>query len=126
LLVSSIPSFAAVEVLDEIVCKVNGDIITRTDLEHDRKMWEENFRQQGLTGARLQEAVKKKMPDLLRDRIDSLLLVAKAKEMDLKVDSELNKQIAEIQRRSGLADPEKFQAFVREKMGMPYEDYKAE
>jgi parvulin-like peptidyl-prolyl isomerase len=126
-LTSSLPLFAAVEVVDEIVCKANGDIITRSDLERAQKELENDIRSNGgLTGARLQEEVKKRMPDLLRNRIDSLLLVAKAKEMDLKVDTEVTKQLADIQLRSGIADPEKFQAYVREQTGMPYEDYKGQ
>jgi parvulin-like peptidyl-prolyl isomerase len=51
--------------------------------------------------------------------------------MNLNVDSDVNKELAEIQRRvtaqqPEMADPEKFQAFVREQTGMPYEDYKGE
>ena len=56
----------------------------------------------------------------------SLLLIQKGKELDLKVDGEVAKQLADIQRRSGIADPEKFQQFVHEQTGMPYEDYKNE
>lgn len=117
---------ATVSVLDEIVCKVNGDIITRTDLERDRKQLEQSLRQEGLTGTRLDDAVKVKMGDLLRDRIDHLLLVQKAKDMDVKVDTDLNKEMADIQRRSGIADPEKFQEWVRDQSGMSYADFKGE
>ena len=40
-------AFAAdVAVVDEIVCKANGDIITRTDLEKDRKQLETDLRTQ--------------------------------------------------------------------------------
>ncbi len=107
-LLLAVPLFAAVEVVDEIVCKANGDIITRTDLEKDRKQLENDLRTRaGLSGARLQEEVKKRMSDLLRNRIDQLLLVAKAKELDIKVDTDLNKRMGDLQRRSGIADPER-------------------
>ena len=33
-----------VTVVEEIVCKVNGDIISRTELEHDRRDAEAEFR----------------------------------------------------------------------------------
>jgi len=126
-LLLAVPVFAAVEVMDEIVCKANGDIITRTDLEKDRKNLENDLRTRaGLSGVRLQEEVKKRMSDLLRNRIDQLLLVAKAKELDIKVDTDLNKRMGDLQRRSGIADPEKFQDFVKEQTGMSYEDYKAQ
>ena len=93
--------------MDEIVCKVNGEIITRTELEKGQKDLEAYLRDQGLRGEKLDAEVKKQMGDLLRNRIDSLLLVQKAKEMDLKVDTELNKQVADMQRASKIADPEK-------------------
>ncbi len=115
-----------VTVVDEIVCKVNGDIISRTELQKDRKDAEAELRRQGLAGERLQEAVDNAAKNLLRERIDRLLLVQKGKELDLKVDAEVNKQLADIQRRANIADPEKFQQFVHDQLGMPYEDYKSE
>jgi peptidyl-prolyl cis-trans isomerase SurA len=127
LIVGMVPAFAAdVTVVEEIVCKVNGDIITRGELEKDRRDLENEFRQQGLTGRALQDAVSGKARDTLRERIDRLLLVQQGKELDIKIDAELTKQMANIQRQSGISDPEQFQAYVREKSGQPYEDYKNE
>lgn len=113
-------------VMDEIVCKVNGEIITRSELEKGKRDLEGYLRDQGLRGEKLDSEVKKQMADLLRNRIDSLLLVQKAKEMDLKVDTDLNKEIANYQRASKIADPEKFQAYVREKTGQSYEDFRGD
>jgi peptidyl-prolyl cis-trans isomerase SurA len=119
--------FAAdVTVIEEIICKVNSDIITRSQLDRDRKDAEGEFRREGLTGNALREALNNVTKDMLARRIDELLLIAKGKELDLKVDSDLSKQLAGIQRQSGIADPQAFQDFVHEKMGMPFEDYKAE
>jgi peptidyl-prolyl cis-trans isomerase SurA len=117
---------ADVTVMDEIVCKVNGDIITRSELERDRRLMEADLRQQGMAAARLQDALRTVAGNGLRDRIDRLLLVQKGKELNLKVESDVNKQIADIQRRSQIADPEKFQTFVREQTGQTYEDYKSD
>jgi peptidyl-prolyl cis-trans isomerase SurA len=117
---------ADVTVVEEIVCKVNGDIITRGEMDKDRRDMEAEFRQQGLTGRALQDAVNTRARDVLRDRIDRLLLVQQGKELDFKIDAELTKQIANIQRQSGISDPEQFQAYVREKTGQPYEDYRNE
>src|SRR5215471_4775877 len=126
LLLSSSVFAARVDTIDEIVCKVNGDIITRNDLEHDRRLLEEEIKRQNITGSRAQEIINAKLADLLRDRIDRLLMVQKAKEMDLKVDTELNKRMADLQRRSGIADPQKFQDWVKEQAGVPYEDFRGE
>ncbi|HEY1754377.1 MAG TPA: peptidylprolyl isomerase [Bryobacteraceae bacterium] len=120
------PVFAQVTVLDEIVCKVNGEIITRSELEKSRRELEAHLRQNGLRGDKLDAELKKRLADLLRDRIDSILLVQKAKELDIKVDNELNKEIANIQRQSKIADQDKFQAYIREGSGMSYEDFRGE
>ncbi|MGH9559668.1 MAG: peptidylprolyl isomerase [Bryobacteraceae bacterium] len=112
--------------VEEIVCKVNGDIVTSGELEKDRRDAEAQFRQQGLTGQALRDAVNDAARNALQKRIDSLLLIAKGKELDIKVDNDVNKQIADIQRRSGISDPDKFQQFVHEKLNMPFEDYKNE
>lgn len=119
--------FAAdVTVVEEIICKVNGDIITRSELDRDRKDAEGEFRREGLTGGALRDALNNATKEMLARRIDDLLLIAKGKELDLKVDSELAKQLAGIQRQSGIADPQAFQEAIHEKTGMPFEDYKTE
>ena len=117
---------ADVALMEEIICKVNGDIITRGEMARDRKLLESELRQQGLSGARLNEAVNDSSKNILREKIDQLLLVQKAKELDIKVDSELNKTMLDIQRNSKIVDPEKFQEYVHQMAGVPYEDYKAE
>ncbi len=53
-------------------------------------------------------------------------MISRAKELTINVDTDVNKQLADIQRSSKIADPEKFQEFVRQETGMPYEDYKSE
>jgi peptidyl-prolyl cis-trans isomerase SurA len=113
-------------IVEEIICRVNGDIITRRDLEKDRADLPEVARQRGLTGSKVDEAVAAEVPNLLKNRIDDLLLVQKAKDLDIKVDSDVNKRIAELQRQTKITDPDKFQAFVRQETGKSYEDYKAE
>jgi peptidyl-prolyl cis-trans isomerase SurA len=121
---AGLASAAEIVVVEEIVAKVNGEIITRGDIERTRKQMEATMREQGATGQRLQEAMAEADKNILRERIDQLLLQSKAKELNLNVDSEVAKQLADIQRKSGITDPDKFQQFVREQTGMSYEDYK--
>lgn len=113
-------------VIEEIVAKVNGDIITRTELERARRQFESELRQRRVTGAQLTEMVAKKDADGLRDRVDQLLLVQKGKELNINVDPEVIKYIAKLQAESGLADTDKFQAYIREQLQIPFEDYKQE
>ena len=48
----------------------------------------------------------------------------KGKDLSINVDSEINKRVADIQRQSGIADPEKFHEWVREQTGESFEDLK--
>lgn len=126
LLISSVGA-ADISVIEEIVAKVNGDIITRGEIERTRRQLEAEMRsQQNLTGVRLQTALQERDKDILRERIDQLLLVQKGKELSVNVESELSRYMADLQRKFNIADPDKFQAFVREQTGLPYEDFKAE
>lgn len=126
-LVAGLCLAADIQVIEEIVAKVNGDIVTRGEIERTKRQIEMELRsQQNLNGVRLQAAVAEREKDILRERIDQLLLVQKGKELNVNVDSELSRYMADLQRKFNIADPDKFQAFVREQTGMPYEDFKAE
>jgi parvulin-like peptidyl-prolyl isomerase len=119
--------FAAdLALVEEIVAKCNGDIITRGDLDHSRKQLIEALRHEGLTGPPMEQALQEQEKNLLRDRIDQLLLVQKGKDLNINVDSEVAKRLAQIQKDSAIADPEKFQDWVKEQAGMPFEDFKSD
>lgn len=117
---------ADVSVIDEIVAKVNGDIITRSEVERERRTIEAELKKQGMTGQRLQDAIRETAKNTLRERIDQLLLISKGKELNINVDSEVSKQLADTQKKLGIGDPEKFQQAVREQTGQSYEDYRSE
>jgi len=113
-----------VRVMEQIAAKVNGEIVTTGELARFRKQLEGELRQQGLTGEKLQAEIALREKDVLRDRIDNLLLVQKAKELTINVDAEVTKQLASIQRENKIADQEKFQDFVRQQTGIPFEDFR--
>jgi parvulin-like peptidyl-prolyl isomerase len=111
-------------VVEEIIAKVNNEIVTRSDMDKRRQQFEAEAARQHLSLARSREALRKAEPDMLRDRIDELLLIQKAKELDIKVDQDVSKQMAQLQLKSGITDPDKFQQWVRDEVGMSFEDYK--
>jgi peptidyl-prolyl cis-trans isomerase SurA len=113
-----------VKIVEQVVAKVNGEIVTATELDHNRKLLEEDLRRQGLTGEKLQNELKAREKDLLRDRIDSLLLVQQAKIVDINVEGDVTKQLAEYQRQSKIPDQDKFHDFIREQSGMTFEDFR--
>jgi peptidyl-prolyl cis-trans isomerase SurA len=118
------PTAPNVRVIEEIVAKVNNDIITRGELEKMRAMIEAEVRaQKGLSGAELEKEVQARHADALRDKIDQLLLVQKGKDLNIKVDAEITRRIAEIQAQSKISDPDKFHEWVRQQSGgLPFED----
>jgi peptidyl-prolyl cis-trans isomerase SurA len=111
-------------VVEEIVAKVNGEIVTRGELDKQRLQIEAELRRQGLLGVALEDGIKKGVADGLRDKIDALLLVQKGKELNINVDAELNRRFAQMQSESKISDPDKFHDFIREQTGETYEDFR--
>lgn len=117
-------ALAEVKVIEQIVAKVNGDIITRGELEKSRQALEEELKQQNVPPAKKQELLKEKEADALKDQIDQLLLVQKGKELNISVDAEVTKELADIQIQNKITDPDKFHQWVQDQAGMPFEDVK--
>lgn len=117
---------ADITMVEQIVAKVNADIVTRTDLDRARRELEANLKQRGANPQQVAEALAKGDADVLRDRIDNLLLIQRGKDLNLNVDSEVTKYLGDLQRDNKIADPEKFQAWIREAVGMTFEDFKQE
>lgn len=115
---------ADVRVVEEIIAKVNNEIITRGELERARKQLEESLRRQGATAAQIKQALAEADRNALRERIDQILLLQKAKDLNLNVDTEVSRYLADIQVQNKIADPEKFQEFIRQQTGMSYEDFR--
>lgn len=113
-------------VVDQIVAKVNGDIVSQEEIARTSKQMADEMKAQGATGSQLQQAVDEREKDILRDRIDQLLLVQKGKELNINVDSEVSKYVASVQRQARISDAEKFHDYIREKSGMTYEDFVSE
>jgi parvulin-like peptidyl-prolyl isomerase len=126
LLATSVSWTADPTLVEEIVAKVNGDIVTRGDLEKSRQELMAGLQQAGAKGPDLQREFADRSKDVLRDRIDQLLLVQKGKDLNINVDPEVSKYIAELQKPTKIADPEKFQEYVHQQTGVPFEDWKAE
>ena len=115
---------ADTSVVEEIVAKCNGDIITRGDLDRARREIIEGLRANGVVGDELERQLAAQEKNLLRDKIDQLLLAQKGKDLNINVDSDVSKRLALIQSDSKIADPEKFQAYVKEQSGESFEDYR--
>src|SRR5258708_25781064 len=106
LLVSGSVFAADLTVVEEIIAKCNGDIITRGDLDRSRKELASAARQQGANGPTVQQAMAEPEKNFLHHRIDQLLLLQKSQDLTITVDSEIAKRAAQIQLDSTIAQPE--------------------
>jgi parvulin-like peptidyl-prolyl isomerase len=110
-------------VVDQIVAKVNGDIVSQDEIQRFQKEAAQELRTQGSAGTDVRRAMAEREKNVLRDRIDELLLIQKGKELNVNVDSEISKYVANLQRQSGITDTDKFHDYVRQQSGMSYEDF---
>ncbi len=123
---ADVPSKPTPQVVDQIVARVNGDIISQDELSQFVRELSREMQAQGAPQSRIQQEVESRQKDALRDRIDELLLTQKGKELNINVDSDLSKYMANLQRQSGMTDPEKFHDYVRQQSGRSYEDFQSE
>ncbi len=114
------------KIVDQIVAKVNADIVSQDELERFTKELIAQLKAQQLPNLQFQEELARHEKDVLRDRIDELLLTQKGKELNINVDSDLSKYMANLQRQSGIADTDKFHEYVKQQSGMSFEDFEQE
>jgi peptidyl-prolyl cis-trans isomerase SurA len=114
-------------IVEEIVARVNNDVITREDLAHTRQSLDSEVRDEcrNCTPQQLQTAAAEKEKNLLRDLIDQSLLVQRAKDAGINVDSEVIKRLDAIRQQYKLASMEALEAEVT-KTGQDFEEFKSQ
>ena len=108
-------------IVDEIVARVNGSIITRTDLERGKQQNEEDLKQRFPSD--WQSKWTERQKDLLRDLIDRQLLVEKGKDLGITGDTETIKRLNELRQQFGLNSMEDLEKAAQQQ-GVSYEDFK--
>src|SRR5947208_179422 len=95
---------AAQTVVEDIVARVNDQIITRSDLQRAKEATLAELKQKPATAGDKDAAEKQK--DVLRDLIDQQLLVQKGKDLGITGDAELIKRLDEIRKSMNLESME--------------------
>ena len=85
--------------VEDIVARVNDQIISRSDYDRVVKEADDDARQRGQSLQQIADGHK----DLLRDMIDQQLWISKGKELDINVDTDVVKQLDEIRKKYNLA-----------------------
>ena len=114
-------------VVEEIVARVNNDAITLSDvLKADQSLHEEIAHDcQGCSPDKVEEVYKEKQKDLLRDLIDQALLIERAKDMGISVETDVIKRLDELRKQNNLGSMEEMEKEV-EKQGLSWEDLKTQ
>ena len=106
--------------VEEIIARVNDQIITPVRLRPRTKELDEEMRQHGATMQEISEAHK----DLLRNLIDQQLWLSKGKELGITGETELINRLNEIRKQYNLETMEDLEKAAKEQ-GVSFEDFKA-
>ncbi len=89
-------ALAQTKTVEEIIARVNADIILKSELDDARNTLRGQLQQQGLQGAQLEQAFAEQSKYLLRQLIDNVLLMQQAKDMGLNADLEVVKAMEQL------------------------------
>lgn len=114
-------------VVEEIVARVDNEMISLSEYQKaDASLHQEVAQQcQGCPQDKIQAYYTEQQKNLLRDLIDQRLLVARAKDMNISVDTDLIKRLDEVRKQNNLTSLEDLQKAV-ESSGLSWEDYKTQ
>jgi peptidyl-prolyl cis-trans isomerase SurA len=114
-------------VVEEIIARVNNEIITRTEYDKSLAQTEEETRQdcQGkCTPEQLQSELDARKKTTLRDLIDQSLLAQRGKDLGISVETDVVKQLDQIRIQNKLASMDELEKAVTSQ-GLNWEDFKS-
>ena len=116
-----LPALAAGQVVEEIITRVNNQIITRSEYERSKDQLKEEVKQQSLKDPDKVYADREK--DVLRDLVDQQLLLDKGKDLGITGDTEIIKRLDQMRKDMKL---DSLEALEKEatKQGVSWEDFK--
>ena len=112
--------------IEEIIARVNNEIITLTEYEKARQSAAEDATQEcrgRCTPEQLQAAIEDGQKNTLRNLIDQSLLVQRGKDMGVNVEADVIKQLDQIRIQNKLGSMEDLEKAVTSE-GMNWEDFK--
>lgn len=108
-------------IVDEIVARVNDQIITRSEFERAKQSRLQELKQQFPNDWQTRWPSMEK--DVLREMVDEQLLLEKGKELGITGETETVKQLNKMRQEMGLASMQDLEEEAK-KQGISFEDYK--
>ena len=109
------------QVVEEIITRVNGQIITRSEFLRSKDQLRDDVKQQDAANADKLYAEREK--DVLRDLIDQQLLLEKGKDLGISGDTDLVKRLDQMRKDMKLDTMEELEKAATAQ-GISYEDFK--
>ena len=116
-----LPALSVDRVIEEIIARVNNQIITRTEFQRSKEQLRQEAQQQDPTHA--EKIVAEKDKDVLRDLIDQQLLLEKGKDLGITADTEVIKRLDEMRKDMKLESMEDLEK-AAQSQGISFEDFK--
>ena len=116
-----LPVAASAQTVEEIICRVNNQIITRSEFARSKDQLRDEVKQQDPKDPDKAYADREK--DVLRDLVDQQLLIEKAKDLGITGDTDLIKQLDQMRKDMKLDSMEALEKEA-EKQGISWEDFK--
>ena len=113
-------------VVEEIIARVNNEIITKSEYDKSLASAEEDAKQEcenRCTPQQLATATDERKKSALRDLIDQALLVQRGKDMSISVETDVIKQLDQIRIQNKLPDMDALEKAVTSQ-GLNWEDFK--
>jgi peptidyl-prolyl cis-trans isomerase SurA len=108
-------------IVDEIIARVNNQIITRSDMEKAKQTNLDELKQRFPSD--WQPKWTKAQNDILRDLIDQQLLLARGDELGITGQTEVVKRLNQLRQQMNLASIDDLETEAK-KQGVSYEDFK--
>jgi len=119
--VTLLSTLAAAQVVEEIITRVNNQIITRSEFLRSKDQLKEEVKQQDAANA--DKVYGQREKDILRDLIDQQLLLEKGKDLGFTGDTELIKRLDQMRKEMKLESMEDLEKAAAAQ-GLSYEDFK--
>ncbi|MGO9863310.1 MAG: peptidylprolyl isomerase [Terriglobales bacterium] len=108
-------------VVEEIITRINNEIVTRTEYVRSRDQLKQEIQQRDPANA--ERIFSEKQRDVLRDLIDQQLLLQKGKDLGITGDTELIKRLDEMRKEMNLPTMEDLEKAAKAQ-GASFEDFK--
>lgn len=115
LLLPSSISLMATTIFEEIICRINNEIITNSEYENAKNLIRKSLQAEGkLSQEKLAEALGKREKTLLKDMVEDRLLIQRAVALNLTADTDVIKFMDRLRKENNLPSIEAVEIAMRE------------